>query len=266
MDVGGQFSEAQYRAVVDALRAGMEDLSGRLAGVSAAARAAAAQPYVPPPLAAAMVTAGDRIVEAIGAVMDTIVDVMRGFGAPVVLFLDGLDWLETKRAATQVQGVLRVDQLPVADRWKGSAADRYAVAVRGQSDAAGRIGAIADRTATALLVCASAGLAFYAAIGFIVVKLIVAAVAAIVAFGSVVFSWSGALYVLAEASVSSATITTLVVALAALVGSQVVQLGGLIGELSDNGVFRAGHWPSATTEAYRDATVTDGDAEWSFER
>lgn len=266
MDVGGEFSEARYRAVVEALRVGMEDLSGRLTGVTAAAHAAAAAPSVPPPLAAAMVTAGDRIVEAITAVLDTILDVLQGVGAPVLLFFDGLDWLEIKRAATQVQGVLRVDQLPVADRWKGHAADRYAVAVRGQSDAAGRIGAIADRTATALLVCASAGLAFYAAIGFIVVKLIVAAVAAIVAFGSVVFSWSGALYVLAEASLSTAAITGLTVALAALIGSQVLQLGALIGELSDNGVFHEGHWPSATTQAYNDATVTDGDAEWSFER
>jgi hypothetical protein len=266
MDAGGQFSEAQYRAVVDALRAGMENLSGRLTEVSAAARAAAARPGVPPPLAAAMVAAGDHIVDVLGAVLDAIVDAVQGVGAPVLLFLNGLDWLEVKRAATQVQGVLRVDQLPVGDRWKGYAADRYAVAVRGQSDAAGRIGTIADRTATALLVCASAGLAFYAAIGYIVVKLIAAAVAAIASFGSVVFSWSGALYVLSEAGLSTAAITAFVVALTALIGSQVLQLGGLIGELSDNGVFHEGHWPSATTQAYSDATVTDGDAEWSFER
>jgi hypothetical protein len=264
MDEG--FTDAQYRAVVDALRAGVAELSGRLDGVVVAARAAAARPSVPPPLAAAIVDAGDRIVDAVGVVLDMIVDAMKGVGAPVPLLFDALEWLEVSAAAARVRGVLRVDQLPVADHWKGYAADRYAVAVRGQSEAAGRVGAVADRAAAVLLTCAAAGLAFYTALGVVVVQLIVAVVAAIAALGSLVFSWAGVLFVLEEAGVNTAVVVGLVTGLSALMGIQLTQLGGLIGELSDDGVFHDGRWPSATTAAYSDATVTDGDAEWSFER
>jgi hypothetical protein len=266
MEFGADFSESQYAAVTDALRAGLDEVSRRLDGVAAAARASAARPIVPPPLAAAMVLAGDRIVGAVGVVRDMIVDALRGVGAPVLVLLDGLDWLEVKGAATRVQGVLRADQLPVGDHWKGYAAQRYAVAVRGQAEAAGRIGATADRASSALITCSVAGLAFYTALGVVVARLIVALAAAIAAFGSVAFSWAGVLLVLEEAGVGAAVVTGLVAALTALLGAQVTQLGGLTGELADGGVFHEGHWPSATTTAYADATVTDGDAEWSFGR
>jgi hypothetical protein len=261
-----EFSESQLAAVTDAVRVGLEELSGKLDAVAVAARAAATGPFVPPALAAAITEAGTRIVEAIGAVRDMVVEALRGAAAPLLMFLDGLDWLEVKATATRVQGVLRVDQLPAGDHWKGYAADRYALAVRSQSEAAGRVGAVADRASGALVACAAAGLAFYVVLGAIVIKLLVAAVAAIAAFGSVVFSWSGVLYVLAEAGISGAAVYGAVTALTALLGVQLLQLAGLVGELSDNGVFHEGHWPSATTGAYADATVTDGDAEWSFER
>ncbi len=260
------FSEAQYTAVVDALRGGLEELSGRLDAVAVAARAAAARPSVPDPLAAAIIDAAERIVDAVAVVRDAIVEALRGAVAPVFLFTDGLEWLEVRDAATRVQGVLRAEQLPVADHWKGYAADRYATAIRAQSEAAGRVGAIADRASSALVTCAVAGLAFYTALGVVVARLIVAVVAAISAFGSAVFSWAGVLIVLEEAGAGGATVAGLVVALVALLGAQLAPLGALTGELGDGGVFHEGRWPSAVTSAYTDATVTDGDAEWSFER
>lgn len=260
------FSQAQYASVADALHGGVQELSALIDGVGAAARAAARQPAVPAPLSAAIIDAGDGIAAAVAAVRDMIVEAMRGIAAPVFLLADGLDWLDVRGTATRVQGVLRVDQLPVADHWKGYAADRYTVAVRTQSDAAGRLGGIAERASSVLVTCAVAGLAFYTALGVVVAKLIIALASAIAAFGSVVFSWAGVLIVLEEAGVSAAVVTGLVVGLSALLGTQLTQLGTLTGELADGGVFHEGHWPSAATGAYADATVKDGDAEWSFER
>ncbi len=260
------FSQAQYESVAAALRSGVAELSALIDCVGAAAGAAARQPAVPAPLSAAIIDAGDGIAEAAAAVRDMVVEAMRGLAAPVFLLGDGLDWLDVRSAATRVQGVLRVDQLPVADHWKGYAADRYALAVRAQSDAAGRLGAIAERASSVLVTCAVAGLAFYTALGVVVAKLIIALAGAIAAFGSVVFSWAGVLIVLEEAGVGATVVTGLVVALSALLGTQLTQIGSLDGELADGGVFHRGHWPSATTAAYADATVTDGDAEWSFER
>jgi hypothetical protein len=47
-----------------------------------------------------------------------------------------------------------------------------------------------------------------------------------------------------------------------------VALGVILvkGELVDGSVFPGGRWLDATTGNYTDATVTDGDADWSFER
>jgi hypothetical protein len=46
-----------------------------------------------------------------------------------------------------VQSVLRADQLSTDDHWKGAASDVYVTAIKPQSEAAGKIGTIADKTA-----------------------------------------------------------------------------------------------------------------------
>jgi hypothetical protein len=55
-------------------------------------------------------------------------------------------------------------------------------------------------------------------------------------------------------------------ALTALLGAQASQMTVLHGEAVDGGVFPHGHWPDATTTNFSDATVTDGDADWSLRR
>jgi hypothetical protein len=39
----------------------------------------------------------------------------------------------------------------------------------------------------------------------------------------------------------------------------------LHGEAIDASTFPAGHWPNATPAQFSDATVTDGDADWSLQ-
>ena len=147
--------------------------------------------------------------------------------------------------------------------WKGLAADRYATAVPTQSGAAGRIAATAQTTTTTLGACALAGLAFYVALGVILVRLIGALVAAIAAFGSEVFSWAGLLLVVEESGVALGLLIAAVSTLTALLGTQVATVNNLRGELVDHSQFPDGRWPRAVADTYADATVTDGDAKWS---
>ena len=261
-----EFSESSRRATVKAVRAGLADLTSRIDAVDAAVRTAIVIPPLPAPIAAATLAAGEQLVDIAVSIRDAISDLLVGAAAPAVLFATGLDWFDVERSATGVQGMLRVDQLSVGEHWKGYAADRYTTAVRTQSDAAGRIGLIADRAAGVLIFCAAAGLTFYVAIGLILSKVIAALAAAIVSLGSGVFSLAGLALALEEVSVSGITVAAVVTALAGLIAAQVSQLGALHSALADTSVFRAGHWPGAATPAYRDATVTDGDAAWSFER
>jgi hypothetical protein len=133
-------------------------------------------------------------------------------------------------------------------------------------EAAARIGAISDKTAMALTVCAASGLAFYLALGIILVKFIVAMATAIVALGSVVFSWAGAGLLVEEAAVNTGLIIGAITTLVALLGAQATQMSVLHGEAGDGGVFSGGRWPTAVTGDFSDATVTDGTASWSIQR
>ena len=86
-------------------------------------------------------------------------------------------------------GNLRPEALSVGRHWHGPANDAYTKAIKPQSDAAAKLGTIAERTAASLTVCAAAGLAFYVALGVIVVKFIAAAVTAVVGLTGFSAAW-----------------------------------------------------------------------------
>lgn len=80
---------------------------------------------------------------------------------------------------------------------------------------------------------------------------------------------AGVAQAFADASVrrmATSLITGAVTTLTAVLGVQAGHFAALRGDIADNSVFTGGHWPRSTAENYSDATVTDGDAEWSFER
>lgn len=260
------FSEAQYRAAVEAVESGLGEVSVKIGEVTVAANSAAAMWSAFPVVREAIVWAGTELVRLASSVLDKIVELLKGAAAPVFIYGYSLEWFDVKAPALDVQGRLRVDQLAIDDHWKGVASDGYVAAVKPQSDAAGKVGSIAEKAASALNASALAGLAFYIAVGAIVVKFLAAMVAAIAALGSAVFSWAGALIIVEEAAVTPVMIAGAVGATLALLGTQAYQLGLLNSELGDASMFPGGHWPGAATGSYSDATVVDGDAEWSFER
>jgi uncharacterized protein YukE len=260
------FSVAQYQATIDKINSGMQELSAKIGQVGPAANAAMDHWYIPGFVKDAIAWCAQKIIDLAKWIWDKFVELLKGAAAPVFMFQHALEWQDVKGMATGVQGVLRADQLSVDDHWKGAASDAYVAAIKPQSEAAGKIGTIADKTAQALIISAVASLAFYVALGVILIKFIAAMVVAIAAFGSAVFSWAGAALVVEEAGVNTALVTAAVTTLLAALGAQAQQLTVLKGELVDGSAFPGGHWPDATTGNYSDATVTDGDADWSFER
>jgi hypothetical protein len=78
---------------------------------------------------------------------------------------------------------------------------------------------VADKTALSLQICAGAALAFYLALGVIVVKFIMALVTMIGLYASAVFSWAGLARTIEEASINTAAILTAVGALMAVLGA-----------------------------------------------
>ena len=127
------------------------------------------------------------------------------------------------------------------------------------------IGTLSDKTAVALNTCAVAGAAFYLALVVVLIKFIAATITALVALGSVVFSWAGAALIVEEAAVNTGMSIAAVGGLVAVLGAQASQMVVLHGEAIDGSTFPGGHWPDATPGQFSDATVKDGDADWSLQ-
>jgi hypothetical protein len=261
------FSKGQFEALIADLRSGMDELSSHLDQIGPVATAAANRWYVPPAVAEAIIWLANETVEIGADLLDLFVDLLKGATAPIFMFYDAWRWMDLRGAATGVASALTEQHLAVDDSdWSGKARDAYVGVAGSQSTAAARIGAVAGSTSDHLLVCAVAGAAFYTTLAIVLAKLIAAAVAALAAFGSAVFSWAGAAIVLEEAGVNTAIIGTAVSTLVGFLAAQAKTMVSLHGQAVDSSAFPGGRWPTANSSTYNDATVTDGDADWSLAR
>jgi hypothetical protein len=259
------FSTAQYEAAINKLTLGLDDLSAKLQQVGPTAEAAATRWYIPRSVADDIIWLGEKILELGSWLLDKISELLKGAAAPVVMFTTAWDWEDMRGLASGVAGQLLPEALTVGRTWHGTAADAYSKQIKPQSDAAARIASMADKTALTLTACAVAGLAFYIALGVILVKFIAALVAALAALGTAVFSWAGAALIVEEAGVNTGLVIAAVAALTTVLSAQATQMVVLHGEAVDAGTFPAGQWPNATPGQFSDATVTDGDADWSLQ-
>lgn len=245
------------------LSGGLADVRHNIDAVGPTVRATLAVTTLPGPVADALVWCAEQLVSLVNGLIVTIEDALKGLAAPVAFYVHANDWQSIRGTASTVTGRLRPEAMPANALWTGSAA-AYKAATTPQGTAANRLATIADKTSTALYFSAAAGCALYVALGAIVVKLIAATAAAVVAFGSEVFSWAGALIILEEAGITGGLITAAVAALvAALTARALITLHG---EAGDNSAFPGGTWPDPVAASYADATVTDGDADWSLPR
>ncbi|SCK25804.1 hypothetical protein H181DRAFT_02012 [Streptomyces sp. WMMB 714] len=241
------FSSAQYQATIDKLVKGTEDLAAKLKDVGPKAESTANKWYVPKPIADALIWCANKLIEAGSWLLKKIGEVLEGAAAPITFFFYANDWQgDVRGKASTVTGETAADALKAPDKWEGDAGTAYSKAVKDQTTAATSIETSADKIATALTFSAVAGLAFYVAIGVILVKFIAATIAAIAALGSVVFSWAGAALIVEEAGVNSALIIAAVTTLVAALGTQAQQMAVVQGEAQDNSAFPGGKWPSGT--------------------
>jgi hypothetical protein len=259
------FSMAQFEAVIIEMRTGMADFSSNLDQMVPVATATVRHWYVPAHVQDAVIWLAEKTVEIGRKLLDLFIDLLKGATAPIHMFVDSWHWQDVRGAASAVSGALSGQNLLIDDSdWSGAGRDAYVAVADAQAQAAGRIAAIAGSTSSNLLGCAGAGLAFYATLVAVIVKLVAAAITALAAFGSAVFSWVGAGLVLEEAGVNTAIIGTAVVTLLGFLGTQATAMVNLHGEAVDVTSFPEGHWPKSQTSTYSDATVGDGDADWSL--
>ncbi|PRY24021.1 hypothetical protein [Pseudosporangium ferrugineum] len=259
------FSQAQYEAVIREIETGLKTFEGQLAQVIPAANSAAGRWYVPPPVAEGFKWIAEKTVEVGKAILDWFIDLLKGAVAPIFMFIDSWRWMDIKGKANGVATDLSTQNLVVDDTdWSGKSRDAYLAAAGAQSSAAARIGSIAGSTSLNLLACAGAGLAFYIVLAGVLAKFIAALAVSIAGMGSGIFSGPGIALFLEEVGVNTTVIVTATSTLAAFLGAQVAAMITLHGDAVDPSSFPNGVWPMSNTSQYSDATVKDGDADWSL--
>ena len=260
-----EFSKAQFESLVAEFDAGMDHFSLKLNGLVEAVNTAANRWYVNPAAGKTILIIGQKAINALTELRQLIEDFKEGIFAPVLMFVDAWDWMQVKGAASGASSALSTHHLVVDDSdWSGKARDAYVNSTAAHSAAAAKISSIANNTATQLGMCALAGLAFYSLLITVLAKLAIATVVAIDAFASVVFSWAGVVLIFEEAAVNTLLISAGLGSLLAFLGAQANTMIALKGEAVDNSAFPGGKWPSPNTKTFNDATVTDGDADWSL--
>ena len=261
------FNLAQYEATVRRLDSGLVELSRLVDRIPAAATAAAGRWYMTAPMSRSLVQLSSMLAGVGAYAVNQVRDLMKGAAAPVLLISDVGTWGDVRGVATTFVGELQPAALSVDYHWKGRAAEAYKAVIPAHTAAAARIGVMADKTQFALGWSVSAALAFYAGLLVVVIQLIVAFVGVLATPRDrrVLLGGPGPSRQESQRGMRSKSVRS-VVLLATAIGTQVVQLGNLHSEAADASAFPGGHWPGSLTDRYSDATVTDGDAEWSIER
>jgi hypothetical protein len=259
------FSQAQYEAVIREIESGVKTFEGQLAQVIPAANSATGHWYVPPPVAEGFKWIAEKTVEVGTAILNWFLDLLKGAVAPIFMFIDAWRWMDIKGKANGVAADLTTQNLVVDDTdWSGKARDAYLAAAGAQSTAAARVGSIASNTSFTLLGCATAGFGFYVVLAGVLAKLIAALAVSIAGMSSGIFTAPGIALFLEEAGVNTTIIVTAVSALGVFLGSQAGAMIALHGDAVDPTSFPKGVWPKSNTGQYSDATVKDGDADWSL--
>ncbi|WP_067508250.1 hypothetical protein [Actinoplanes sp. TFC3] len=259
------FSTAQFEATLREIESGMATFSANLNKIPPAAQQATNHWFITDAAAEAITWLATKTVEVGQEILDWIIDLLKGAAAPIYMAIDGFTWMDVRGAANIVGANLTDQNLSIDNsEWSGSARDAYGKTVGAQSAAASRIGSIASTTSTNLFACAVAGAAFYATLAAVLAKLIAATVAVIAAYASAAFSWAGAALMLEEAGVNTAIIATAITTVLGFLGAQAAAMTALHGEAVDPTSYPNGVWPKSNSDQYSDATVKDGDADWSL--
>jgi hypothetical protein len=175
-------------------------------------------------------------------------------------------WTRIRGEASDVTGDLGVTNRDVHVRWKGAAAEAYDAIIPAHMAAATRLATVADTVQTALTWAAVVGAVFYSGVLAVTLQTLAALGTAVAMARSVPTAVVGLVLALTAVAGVTVQLSTMVVVAAEAFSRLQIFLSDMLSEMVDNSAFPHGTWPASREELYADATVTDGDAEWSVAR
>lgn len=240
------FSIATFEATINELNANMKTVSTKTEELRSAVITGLDSPLVMQWMADLVIKAFNSIADAVSAFLAKVGEFLEGVAAPVLFYKRAYDWItDVQTPMTDIADALSGDHLISEDEWSGAAHAAYIRAASDQPGAATAIAGIGKTMAISLGACATAGLAFYLAIGIIIVKFIAELVAGIAACGTIVFSPLGLAVIALDCGVTSGE---LLAALALLTAALTTQGGTMIAMKSALADFPGQEWPLAVKD------------------
>jgi hypothetical protein len=184
-------------------------------------------------------------------------------GLPQRMVVNGLEWIELQASVTEAVERLTTEAARV-DGWRGVAADTYRSIVPGQAAAARRVETVLDGVRCTLTETAVAAAAFYGAL--LALLLLTNAGLRAALLRAAVSPPAGLLALAGQGATAVVGVAALLTPMREAMERSGADLAALQGELKDGGVFPGGRWPRSASKGWTDATVMDGDAEWSLAR
>ncbi|MFE9785233.1 hypothetical protein ACFYO7_07635 [Nocardia salmonicida] len=206
---------------------------------------------------------GNAFADAISRLWERFVDSLKGLAAPGFFVSTSYDWVDVAKEANTMASDLEATAVKVDGYWQGSAATAYGAAITPQRAAVTRVGTIANAARTAMLTVGAAGIAFYVSLLGIVISVIVEALLEVGAASTGIGALPAAIAGIVSAAKVATLLATAVTGIVAVINSAITQAQALQVELDNPQGFPEGHWPTADSAKYSDATVRDGDADWS---
>jgi hypothetical protein len=222
--------------------------------------------FVPAPARNWITKTMDEVVAEDHNLFERILDTLASAWVPLALADRANRWTELGSVVTSMAGNLQPINRDIDIHWKGAAAEAYESVAAAHQLAASRIGDLTERTQQALSWMTNVGAAFYIGLLVIALKLVAGVAAALMGISSGVGVPAGLAIMLTIVATAAAEIVSMVALFIATYAWARVQMNNMLSEAYDQSAFPNGRWPVGAAHSYDDATVTDGDADWSLER
>lgn len=214
-------------------------------------------------LAPDVVEAGVKFANLVSALWKKLTELFEGLGAPGAFIGASFDWKDFQIEVNNMASDLESTAVKVDGYWQGAAAQKYGEAIGAQQKAVTRIGTIIDKLRTACITVGGVGVAFLTALTGIVISVIVEATLEVIAASSGIGALPAAIAGCITASKGAAAVVAIVAGTSAVLVAVATQVEALQVELGTDLSFPDGHWPASNSSKYNDATVRDGDNDWS---
>ncbi|WP_194815410.1 hypothetical protein [Nocardia sp. XZ_19_385] len=207
--------------------------------------------------------AGEKFADLVSGLWEKLKELFEGLSAPGDFISASFDWEDFQTEVNTMASALEATAVKVDGYWQGSAATAYGTAVGAQQKAVARVGTIINAIRTACMTVGGVGVAFLTALLGIAIAVIVEATLEVAAASSGIGALPAAIAGCFTAAKAAALVTALVAGTSATLVAVATQIQALNVELGNNQAFPDGHWPASDSSKYNDATVKDGDADWS---